>query len=518
MNIIKFIEDPKLINDQSLSAAQKVSLKAVYGLELDRGEKAIFRKITGRRKYTPGTEYPEATFILGRRSGKSDKIASNIALFEACSRKHKLSTGVIGVVMLVASEMARQSQILYNYCLEKLQQSTELKKLIQNVTANEIQLRNHIVIQVYPAHLARIRGHSLICFIGDEVSFWRVSGVNIDTDVIDAARPGLDFPYSKMVKISTPYWMKGEIFNDSKRYWAKPSSDMIVFKGPTQLFNPTYSKKKIELLKKRNPVAYRTEILGEFRKDISSMFDTELIDKSINFDRPVELPYRSDFDYTSFVDVAGGGGRDSYAVCIGHKENDRIVVDVVRSRQPKFNPEDVTLQYSELLKEYKIDEVTGDKFSGDFASNIWEKFGISYKKSAKTKAELYLESESAFNTERVELPNKKLAAMQFKMLVRKTRSGGRDSVDTPSGEPEDESNVISGVIVAVQGKLCHAKPGTVSWVGKPADPIEPPKTDKEKEQLEREYTEGWVLSGGSDVPMIYGGQFGDPEWNDEDED
>ncbi len=446
MNIIEFIEDPSLLNDQSLSAAQKVSLKAVYGLDLDRKEKAIFRKITGRRKYTPGYEYSEATFILGRRSGKSDKLASNIALFEACSRKHKLSVGVTGIVMLVASEMARQSQILYNYCLEKLEKSPELKKMIQNITATEIMLKNHIMIQVFPAHLARVRGESLVCFVGDEVSFWKSSGVNIDTDIIDAARPGLDFPYSKLIKISTPYWMRGEIYNDSKRYWKKDSRDLILFKGSTLLFNPTYSREKIKLMKRKNPVAYRTEILGEFRKDISSMFDTELIEKSINFDRPLELPYQSEYKYFAFTDVAGGGGRDSYAVCIGHKEKDRIIIDVVRSRQPKFNPEEVTLQFSELLKEYHINSVTGDKFSGDFASNIWQKFGITYKKSAKTKAELYLESESAFNTERVELPNKKLAAMQFKMLVRKTRSGGRDSVDTPSGEPEDEANVIAGVI------------------------------------------------------------------------
>ena len=49
MDIIQFIEDPELLNDQSLSLAQKVSLKAIYGLELDKTEKAVFRKIPGLR-------------------------------------------------------------------------------------------------------------------------------------------------------------------------------------------------------------------------------------------------------------------------------------------------------------------------------------------------------------------------------------------------------------------------------------------------------------------------------------
>ena len=42
MNIIQFIEDPNLINDQSLSPAQKMSLKAVYGLPLNNAERKLF--------------------------------------------------------------------------------------------------------------------------------------------------------------------------------------------------------------------------------------------------------------------------------------------------------------------------------------------------------------------------------------------------------------------------------------------------------------------------------------------
>ena len=38
MNIIEFIESPELINDQNLSVAQRMALKAVYGLELSQEE------------------------------------------------------------------------------------------------------------------------------------------------------------------------------------------------------------------------------------------------------------------------------------------------------------------------------------------------------------------------------------------------------------------------------------------------------------------------------------------------
>jgi hypothetical protein len=443
MNIIEFIEDPGLINDHSLSVAQKMALKAVYGLPLTDAELEVFNQTTGLNEYIPGKEWTEVSFILGRRSGKSDKLASNIALYEAC-REHNLSPGQVAVAMIVASEKKRQARIVYDYCLGKLEQSKILKRMIKNITQEEILLTNGAAIQVYPCSIARVRGHSLLCFIGDECAYWKVEGKDIDEDVLNSARPALDFDCSKMIKISTPYMMKGEIYQDFKHYWGKVNDDVLVFRGDTLLFNPSYSRKKLERLKKRKPLTYETEHLANFRTDLSSMFDPLIIDKTINYDRPIELAPRKNIAYRCFVDCAGGGGKDSYAVALGHLEENRVIIDVVRSRAPKFNPDEITAQYCELLKIYGIGKVTGDKFSGDWSLNSFKKNGIDYDRSKKSKSELYLEAESLFNTERIELPNKELLIGQLKNLIRKTRSGGHDSVD--ADEPEDEANVVVGVV------------------------------------------------------------------------
>lgn len=451
MNIIEFIESPEMLNDRSLSLAQRTALKAVYGLPLVVRELEIFKKITDLTEYRPGVEWDEASFILGRRSGKSDKLGSNIALYEACCRKHKLSVGQSPVVMIVASEKKRQAKIVFKYIEGKLKRSPVLKKMIQNVTQDCITLRNGVEIQVYPCSIGRVRGVSLICFIADEVAHWRIEGKDVDVDVLDSARPGLDFDYSKMIKISTPYMMRGEIWQDYKQFYSKPNDDVIVFQGDTLLFNPSYSAKKLARLKKRKPLTYRTEHEAFFRSDLSAMYDPAMIDKAVNSDRPLEIPAVSDVEYMAFVDVAGGGGKDSYSLAIGHEENEKVIVDVVRSRVPKFNPDEVTAQYCELLKKYGISKVIGDKFSGDWASNAFAKHGVDYERSEKTKSELYLEAESPFNTERVDIPEKEILTTQFKNLIRKTRSGGKDSVDTDSGQPEDEANVVAGVIYLLLG-------------------------------------------------------------------
>lgn len=448
MNIIEFIEDPDLVNDQTLSPAQKMTLKAVYGLDLNDEELALFQQTTGLNEYYSGREWGESTFILGRRSGKSDKIASKIALYEACARKHELTPGQRAVVMVVASEKKRQARIVYDYILAPLESSPVLSKLILKVTAEEIFLKNGVSIQVFPCDPGRVRGYSLVCFVGDEVAAWMLEGRRVDKDVLDAARPGLDFSYSKMIKISTPGMQKGEIYQDFKQYYGKQNDDVLVFKGSTELFNPTYSKRKLERLKKRKPGVYKVEHEAEFKKDVAAMYDPEMIDVAVNKDRTLEHSYNGNNEYFCFVDVAGGGGKDSYAIAIGHRDKDgKVIIDVVRSRAPKFNPDEVTKEYVRLCSQYRIYQVTGDKFSGDWASNSWAKHSdgtVAYMKSERTKSELYLESEGLFNTGMIEIPDKSLSIEQLKDLIRKSRSGGKDSVDSYSGSSEDEANVIAG--------------------------------------------------------------------------
>jgi len=349
-------------------------------------------------------------------------------------------------VMIVAPETKRQAGIVFDLIRDKLEASPVLCKMIRNITQTHISLDNGVEIQIYPCSIGKVRGESLICFIGDECAHWKVKGVDVDIDVLDSARPGLDFEHSKMIKISTPWMMRGEIFQDYKQYYGKPNSDVLVFRGGTKLFRPQYSDRKLERAKKRSPIAYRTEHLAFFRKDLSTMFDPFVVDKAVGHDRPLELPAVDGVSYVCFVDVAGGGGADSYALAIAHLETNKIIIDCVRSRPPKFNPEEVTAQYSRLLAGYGVREVQGDKYAGDWALNAFQKHGIYFQKSEKTKSELYLEAETVFNTDRLSLPNREKLIIEFKNLIRKARSGGRDSVDVTGSEHDDESNCVVGCL------------------------------------------------------------------------
>jgi hypothetical protein len=70
--------------------------------------------------------------------------------------------------------------------------------------------------------------------------------------------------------------------------------------------------------------------------------------------------------YFAFVDPTGGGG-DYYTCCIGHRQDDRFICDVIMG-ETRVKPEDVTARFAEVLRTYRIKEVTGDAYARQWAS------------------------------------------------------------------------------------------------------------------------------------------------------
>ena len=70
----------------------------------------------------------------------------------------------------------------------------------------------------------------------------------------------------------------------------------------------------------------------------------------------------------------------------------RVILDVVRGTTGKADPQTVTWEYAQLLKEYGIRSVTGDAYGADWVAASWQQCGVSYVRSEQSKSELYLEA------------------------------------------------------------------------------------------------------------------------------
>ncbi len=164
-------------------------MRLLYGLELTEAQRKIATNALGHNGFKD-RDYMEATFICGRRSGKSDRLAANIAVYEAATGSHEqyLAPGERGHILLVAQDK-RAARILYRYILAKLENSELLSQLIQDVRREEIDLTNNLTVTIFPCSFRAPRGFSIPVAILDEVAFFRVEGVNVDKEVINAIRP-----------------------------------------------------------------------------------------------------------------------------------------------------------------------------------------------------------------------------------------------------------------------------------------------------------------------------------------
>jgi hypothetical protein len=119
-------------------------------------------------------------------------------------------------------------------------------------------------------------------------------------------------------------------------------------------------------LRDRDHAAASAEYLAIFRTDIESFVSREAVENCVAYDVRERAP-TSTTRYYAFVDPSGGSA-DSMTLAIGHREKDVVVVDALRERKPPFSPEDVTAEFSELLKSYRVSKVCGDKYAGEWPS------------------------------------------------------------------------------------------------------------------------------------------------------
>ena len=131
------------------------------------------------------------------------------------------------------------------------------------------------------------------------------------------------------------------------------------------------------------------------------------------------------------------------------------MLDALRERRPPFSPEDVVAEFAALLKSYRIDTVTGDRYAGEWPRERFAVHGIEYQAAAKPKSDLYRDLLPAINSRRVDLLDSDRLVAQLCGLERRTARGGRDSIDHAPGSHDDVANAVAGVVSLVTAESCE---------------------------------------------------------------
>ena len=153
MNILQAIADPNLFaawfKDHETWAAWRVFLAALFGLPIE--DEALYAACTGGRPL-PTQQAREACLIVGRRGGKSF-ICSLVAVYLAAFRIYQLAPGERGIVMLLAADR-RQARVLFRYVKAFIEGVAMLRQMVENITADAIELNNGITIEIHTAILS----------------------------------------------------------------------------------------------------------------------------------------------------------------------------------------------------------------------------------------------------------------------------------------------------------------------------------------------------------------------------
>jgi hypothetical protein len=464
MNIVDAMHHPNLFasifeNDDNSWSRWETALRAMFALPMSEDELPLYTECTGRT-IPPEQPFKEAYFTCGRRAGKSF-IMSLTAVFLACFFDYSpfLNVGERATIMVIGADR-KQTRTIMRF-IHGLFQNPTLAKLLETERAESFDLKNNVVIEVHTASFQTTRGYTVVAALLDEIAFIGGTGDDSalsDTELLRALRPAMALiPNAMLICASSPFARKGVLWQAYEKHYGKNDSNVLVWKAPTTTMNPLFPQRIVDEACAEDIESAKSEYLAEFRNDIASYVDRNVVESLIL--RGVnEIPFYPGQQYYAFVDPSGGHS-DSFTLGIATGKVECGVRSAqlvcLREFKPPFVPSQVIQEISHTIRSYCIYEATSDRYAGEFPAEQFRNFGITINPSEKPKSDIYRDALPLLNSGRVELLDNTRLVNQICNLERRVARGGRDSIDHPSGTGpsahDDLANSALGAIVLASG-------------------------------------------------------------------
>lgn len=532
--IVQFVEGREYCGLQ-LSTAQRVLLKALYGLPLEGDdEHEVFTTCTGRVTYESGHPVSEATIIAGARSGKDSRIAAPIALYEAIFGDYPIARGEPVVVPLVAQD-GEGSGIAFGY-IASYAHRPRISRQVDNDLTRELWVRNvhaearlsakereedpeaaRVKIKCFACSAKSIRGWSIPAGIMDEVAFFRVEGGAMADEKVQTAirRGGVNLPMQRLVKISTPYMKGGVLWDDVEEFYGEENlahaleAGVLVWRAPTTLMNPTITEARLkrERVGARRKKAARVEFDAEFAEDVTTFLPQELLEAAV-VDGRHELPPVAGARYVAAVDPSGGGA-DAFTLAIVHPEarggRTVIVQDVMKGwRSPRGQTIDLDLvvgEIADLLARYGLYRCEGDRYAGQWPVQAFRRKSVLYEQSERDKPAAYIELEPWVTTGSIEMLDHPELVHEAGLLEKRLKPGGKKpTIDHPKGAHDDHPNALALAVAKLAEALHKPAGGTLESLRR-ADGDEAETPDSPAE-LERRWGRARGFYGGAERQRV----------------
>ena len=465
LTLLDAFADPRLFAkffpDPESWLAWTALIAAAFGLSMTDQQLAIYRQCTGRTD-PPTAQMRELVLVVGRRGGKS-RVLALIATWLSAFVDYKpyLDPGERGVVQVLAADRD-QAKIILRY-VKAFLKLPMLAKLVEREHQWGLDLNNSVAIEITTASFRSVRGRTVVAALADEIAYWNDEGANPDAEVIKAIRPSqATIPNAMLILASSPYARRGVLFDMHKLHHGKDDPRVLSWQASTEVMNPSIDPNFIKDQYERDPVSASAEYGAQFRTDVEAFISVEAVDAVTSDER--ERPFIAGKRYHAFADPAGGSGKDSFTLSVGHVEDRIPTLDVIREFKPPFSPKAVIEQCCDLLKAYGIRKLTADRYAAEFVVEGFKEHQITLEHSLKPKSQIYSEFLPLLNSKTCDLLDNPRLRTQLIGLERRTARSGRDSIDHAPGGHDDVANAAAGVLTSM-GVRKYRYDATMAWVG-----------------------------------------------------
>ena len=151
---------------------------------------------------------------------------------------------------------------------------------------------------------------------------------------------------------SSVYRKRGYMYRQFKKLHGNDvDTGSLCWFSPSPTMNPQLPQSVIDRALAEDAPKARAEFLNAWREDLSDFLPLDVIEACTAWGTTERAPQKG-IKYFCFADSAGGTGKDSFTLAIGHLEKDVVVIDVIRERAPRFVASDVIKEYAGLLGSY----------------------------------------------------------------------------------------------------------------------------------------------------------------------
>ena len=476
----------------TLSVPQQVVLKAFNGLPLSEEEILYWSMLQGYATFDEvgfvtgvtaieykAKKYHTLVAILGRRSGKTDRITSTQLAYESLLGGHMahVEPGQDVKMLFIAQDLGMAASHL-NFIHNAIRSSPKLYKELEKFNADAIVLKNGMRIEPAPPTITSSRGLAVPGWAADETGFWYTDpkAANPDFEVQRAVEYAMaQFPDSFKFVTSTPYTKQGMLWKYScagtegikLRCEACDHAGMfrcvhrvdeqiehegvLVVHSPTAAMeNPRIDRKRLVRLQRNDPDAFVRESLAQFVDSLSGFLSPEVLRLAVMpkvFELPRQprpghpedsVPY-----YIAAMDPAFRHDKFAFTV-MHHDAKLGIVQDYFQEWTPEIgsplNPTYVLTEIRAVLLQYGLNNVYSDQYQLEslqqLAMNLgFTVYGVDF--TAASKAKIYGSFASLVNQRRIKILDKQTIFDQLVALEKRRTPNGAVTINAPAGKYDD---------------------------------------------------------------------------------